>query len=121
MQVRLESGNCDIIASNEVFLYKDSNELIFRIDDDDGSQSCVTLRFVEKQDEGHKVQVEPEDDYNMTITCFNFFSRFGTGLKEPIPIGESMGKNVYLLFSTKQHTNKPHYVRSVRFTLYREQ
>jgi len=121
MQVQLSSGNYDVIASNEVFLFKDSDELIFRVDDDDGSRSRVVLRFLENQDEGRKVNIEPKDDYDLTITCFNFFSRFGTGLKEPIQIGESMGKGVYILFSTKQYTNKPPYVRSVRFTLYREQ
>lgn len=120
MKVHLSSGNYDIIASNEVFLFKDSDELIFGIEDDDASQSCVILRFREDQTGERRVDVEPENDYDLVITCFNFFSRFGTGLKEPIQIGESTGKDVYIIFSAKQHTGKPPYVRSVRFTLYRE-
>ena len=120
MQVQLSSGNHDIIASNEVFLFKESDELVFWVEDDDHSQSRVILRFRENQVEEHRVDVEPENDCDLVITCFNFFSRFTIGLKEPIQLGESMGKNVYIMFSTKQHTNKPPYVRSVRFTLYRE-
>lgn len=121
MQVQLSSGKFDIISSNEVFLFGDSNELVFNIHDDDGSHSRVTMRFLEDQKEERSVNLEPEGDYDLVITCFNFFSRFGAGLKEPILIGESMGKNVYIQFSTKQRTIKPPYVKSVRFTLYREQ
>ena len=121
MQVQLSSGNFDIIASNEVFLFGDSNELTFYIDDDDGSHSRVILRFLEDQKNERTVSIDPEGDYDLVITCTNFFSRFGTGLKEPIQIGESMGKGVYILFSTKQHTNKSPSVKSVQFTLYREQ
>lgn len=120
MQVQLSSGNCDIIASNDVFLFKNSNELTFHIDDDDGSRSRVVLRFMQDQSGEHRVSVEPESDYELVLSCFNFFDRFGVGLKEPLHIGESMGKNVYILFSTKLHTNKQPYVKSVRFTLYRE-
>lgn len=121
MQVQLSSGKFDIIASNEVFLFGDSNELVFNIKDDDGSLSRVTMRFLEDQKEERRMDLEPEGDDNLVITCFNFYSRFGAGLKEPVLIGESMGKNVYIQFSTKQHTTKTPYVKSVRFTLYREQ
>lgn len=121
MQVRLSSGNCDIIESNEVFLFKDSNELVFHIDDDDGSRSRLFLQFHEDNEGKRSLNLEPKGDYDLVITCNNFFSRFGAGLKEPIQIGESMGKCVYILFSTKQHTANPPYVRSVRYTLYREQ
>jgi hypothetical protein len=120
MQVQLSSGNYDVIASNEVFLFGDSNELVFRINDDDGSCSHMVLKFSEDPEKKQCLHYEPVGDYDFTINCFNFFSRFGSGLKEPILIGESMGRNVYIIFSTKQHTNKPPYVRSVRFTLYRE-
>mgnify|MGYP006974359670 CR=1 FL=1 len=34
------SGNYDVIASNEVFLFGDNNELVFQIDDDD----CLRFR-----------------------------------------------------------------------------
>lgn len=120
MQVQLSCGNYDIIAANEVFLFQNSNELVFQIDDDDGSRSRLILRFRDDPEMKQSLVLEPEGDYDLVITCFNFFSRFGAGLKEPVLIGESMGKGVYIMFSTKQHTTKPSCVRSVRFTLYRE-
>ncbi|MBQ7099139.1 MAG: hypothetical protein IJO05_05410 [Oscillospiraceae bacterium] len=119
MQVRLSSGNYDIIASNEVFLYKDCNELTFQINDDDDSRSQLIMRFLQDETRKSRVDVEPDGDYVLILSCFNFFDRFAMGLKEPLLIGESMSKNVYLIFSTKQH-DKQALVRSVRFTLYRE-
>lgn len=119
MQVQLSSGNYDIIASNEVFLFMDCNELSFQIDDDDGSRSHLIMRFVRDETNTSRVDLEPNSDYVLTLSCYNFFDRFAMGLKEPIPIGESMGKNVYLIFSTKQH-DRDALVRSIRFTLYRE-
>ena len=121
MKVQLSSGNCDIIASNEVFLFKDSNELTFHIDDDDGSYSRVVMKFMQDQSDERRVNIEPVGDYDLVLSCYNFFNRFDICLKEPIPIGESMGKLVYIHFSTKLHTTKESNVKSVRFTLYREQ
>ena len=120
MQVQLSSGNYDVIASNEVFLFGDNNELVFQIDDDDGSRSQMVLRFLEDTEKKQSLHYEPIGDYDSVITCFNFFSRFGSGLKEPILIGESIGKGVYILFSTKQHTTKSPHVKSIQYTLYRE-
>lgn len=119
MRVQLSSGNYDIISSNEVFLYKDCNELTFQIDDDDGSRSHLIMRFLQDKTNKSRVDVEPDGDYVLILSCFNFFDRFTMGLKKPIPIGESMGKNVYLIFSTKQHDREA-LVRSIRYTLYRE-
>ncbi|MBR5293182.1 MAG: hypothetical protein IKU31_00265 [Oscillospiraceae bacterium] len=120
MQVRLSSGNYDVIASNDVFLFGDNNELVLHIDDDDGTQSRMVLRFIEDLEEKRSLKIEPRGDYELVINCLNFFRGMGAGLKEPILVGESMGKDVYILFSTKRHSAMPPYVRSVHFTLFRE-
>lgn len=120
MQVRLSSGNYDVIASNDVFLFGDNNELVLHIEDDDGTQSRMVLRFIEAPEEKRSLKLEPIGDYELVINCLNFFSGMGAGLKEPVLVGESMGKDVYILFSTKRYNAMPQYVRSVHFTLFRE-
>jgi hypothetical protein len=119
MQVQMGSGNCDIVASNEVFLFDDSEELVLHIFDDDNSHCCLTLRFI--QDQSKKQRVEPQvGDDGLTWNCYNFNTHLGAGLKKPVLVGESNGKGVYIIFWTKIYgTCEPH-VRSVQFTVFRE-
>lgn len=119
MRIQMSSGNCDIVACNEVFLFDDSEELALHIYDDDDSYCCIALRFI--QDESKKQRIEPEGgNDSLALTCYNFNSRFGAGLKTPVLVGESDGKNMYIMFWTKIQGSCEPYVRSVQFTIFRE-
>ena len=119
MQVQMGSGNCDIVASNEVFLFDDSEELVLHFYDDDNSNCCMTLRFV--QDQSKKQRIEPQaGDDSLTLNCYNFSSHLGAGLKKPVLVGETNGKGIYFIFWTKVYGNREPLVRSVQFTVFRE-
>ena len=120
MRIQMSSGNCDILASDDVFLFEDSEELKIQMVDDDGSISYLALRFVE--DKSGKQWIDPIQkgaDW-MGLKCYNFSSRLGAGLKRPALIGESNGKNVYIMFWTKLYGSKKPYTRSVQFTIFRD-
>lgn len=119
MNVQLSSGNYDIIASGETFLFHDSEELTIRVNDDDGTFIHLVLLF--KKDAGGQRKIEPfvEED-RLTLTCYNFSHREGTGLSHPTHIADANGKPIYLTFWTKLDGSKPPYTRSVRFTLFQE-
>lgn len=119
MQIQMRSGNCDIVASNAVFLFDDSEELTILIDDDDGSRCCLKLRFL--RDPSGKQRVEPvqSGDDRLLLKCFNFSARMGSGLAEPALIGESGGKNMYIMFWTSLFGSREPYTRSVQYTIFR--
>lgn len=119
MQIQMSSGNYDIVANSESFLFDDSEELTIHIDDDDGMHSYMTFKFV--RDNSKKQRIEPRGGGDrLTLTCYNFNSRLGAGLKKSVLVGESNGKKMYIMFWTKVYGSREPYVRSVQFTIFRE-
>ena len=119
MQVKLSSGNYDIIASGNVFLFDDSEELTIKVTEDDDFDICLTIKFVTDETGEQKIERQVEED-RLVLLCYNF-SGLGTGLMKPTPIAKANDKLVLLTIWAYLEGSKDPKTRSVKYTMYREQ
>lgn len=118
MQVRLSSGNYNIIASGESFLFGPFEDMIIQVNDGDEDQVRIVLRFTEDASDERDIKTDVVDD-SLVITCVNF-SSMGTGLKHPAHIANVNGKAVYFIFSSNYFGDKEDKARSVKYTIFME-
>ena len=118
MQVAMSSGNYDIIANDEAFLFGPNEDLTVQVIDESELLVRIVLKFVEN-DSGEFDIYNDIVDESLIITCVNF-DGLGTGLKRPVHIADSNGKEIYFMFSSTLHRNMENRIRSVKYTLFRE-
>jgi len=116
MQFHLSSGEYNIIASGDTFLFGPSEDLTIQINDDSVSPLRITLRFLEDSSAEKDIHTDIEND-SLVITCMNFHG-IGTGLKRPTHIADIDGKPVYFIFSSNYLGDKNTPIRSVKFTFF---
>lgn len=118
MQIDLHSGNQEIIASGDVFLFGQADDLVIKVTDADDFEICVTLQFL-TDSSSQRIDREITDG-GLVLRCYNFAGA-GTGLSRPAPIATANGKQIFLMFwMQEQGVNAPK-ARSVKYTLFREQ
>lgn len=118
MQVRLSSGNYDIIASGEAFLFDPAEDLVVQVNDGDEDQVRIVLKFFEDVSDKQDIKTDIVDD-SLVISCINF-GRLGTGLKRPAHIADLNGKAMYFIFSASYYGDKEDKTRCVKYTLFIE-
>lgn len=118
MQVRLHSGNYDIIANGEAFLFAPYEDLTIQADDGNALQVKIVMKFTKDASGERDIQTDVADGA-LIITCINF-SGMAVGLKRPAHIADVNGKKVYLMFSTDCLGDKESKTRSVKYTLFLE-
>ena len=119
MQVDLTSGGHRIIASGDVFLFGESNELTIKVAGDDSFDVRVTLEFLSDESTEHKIKRSIVDN-SLILSCYNFGGD-GTGLSRPAYIADVNGKGVFLMFWMFAEGIKERKAKSVKYTLFYEQ
>ena len=118
MRVCLSSGEYDIVASGEVFLFGSSEDLVIHVDNGDNFQVKILMKFLEDDSGEHDIKTNVEND-SLVITCVNF-SSIGIGLKRPTHIANANGKKIYFMFSSSYLGDKDNAARSVKYTVFVE-
>lgn len=113
MQVKLSSGEYDIISSGQAFTFGDPDELAIDIVELD---IHLLLRFLSDETGEIKTKVEIAER-QMVISCTNF-SAAGTGVNTPVQIADAKGRPVFLIFWTNLEGSKPPRARSVKYTVF---
>lgn len=96
MQVKITSGQYNIVASGMAYLFDKNADFTMNIEADNGYSFSVVLKFEENFQKEYTIQ---KDIRNNTIflTCYNF-NESGTGLSKPVEIAVIAGKALYLMF-----------------------
>ena len=118
MEVHLSSGNYNIIASGESFLFEPYEDLTIQVDDGNISQVKIVMKFSEDTSGERTIHTEIEND-SLVIMCVNF-SSMSTGLKHPSHIADVNGKKVYFMFSSSCIGDKENKARNVKYTIFWE-
>lgn len=116
MQVELHSGGYKIIASGDVFLFGESDDLVIKATGADNSEICVILKFQTDGTGSQRIDREITEK-GLVLHCCNFTGS-GTGLLRPAPIAKTGGKNIYLMFWMYEQGIKKPKARSVKYTLF---
>lgn len=90
MRISLSSGNYDIVASGQAFLFSKDNDFRIAIQADSGFSFSLTLNFIENESGKRDIQVKTKEN-EVALTCLNFEST-GAGLKEPVRLAEIDGR-----------------------------
>ena len=108
MLISLSSGNFDIVASGQAFLFAKDKD--FRIDIKEGEEFTfsITLNFSENESGKEDIQVRTNGN-EIILTCLNF-KNTGTGALEP-------GRDLYFTFWSYLEGKKS---RSVKYTFFYE-
>lgn len=86
MQVRLRSGNYDIIANGTVFLFAPYEGLTIQADDGNAFQVKIVMKFTEDASDERDIKTDVAEDA-LIITCVNF-NGMAVGLKSPTHIAD---------------------------------
>jgi hypothetical protein len=92
-------GDLEIAYSGECHMQKDSQDLIIRLND----ELILHIKFItdDKQKESTiSISPLPDNEKEGDIEIVNFNSVMGSGILEPILIGDSAGKTIYFTFFT---------------------
>lgn len=115
MLISLSSGNYDIVASGQVFLFSKDDDFRIDIQADKGFTFSLTLNFVEDESAKRDMQVKTHEN-EIVLTCLNF-ENTGAGLKEPVKLAEIDGRGLYFVFWSYLEGKAS---RSVKYTIFAE-
>lgn len=118
MQVHLRSGNYNVIANGEVFLFAPYGDLTIQVDDSNAFQVKIVIKFTKDSSGERDIRTVVSDDA-LVITCVNF-DGMSAGLKCPTHIADVNEKKVYLMFSTDCTGDTASRTRSVKYTIFQE-
>ena len=115
MLISLSSGDFDIVASGQAFLFAKDKD--FRIDIKEGEEFTfsITLNFSENESGTEDIQVRTNGN-EIILTCLNF-KNTGTGVSEPVKVATLDGRDLYFTFWSYLEGKKS---RSVRYTFFSE-
>ena len=115
MQISLSSGNYDIVASGQAFLFSKDKDLRIDIQADNGFAFSLVLNFIENESVEQDLQLKTTDK-EIVLTCINF-ANTGAGVKEPVKVATINGRNMYFIFRAYLEWTVS---RSVKYTLFSE-
>lgn len=115
MLISLSSGNYDIIASGQAFLFSKDNDFRINIQADKEEAFSIILNFIEDQSGKRDIRATTNGKCIM-LTCINF-ENTGSGTKEPVEVAAVDGRKLYFAFWTYLEGAAS---RSVKYTLFSE-
>ena len=96
MQISLSSGNYDIDASGQAFLYSKDNDFRIDIQADNGFAFSLILNFIADESGKSDIQMSINDNI-ITLNCINF-ENTGRGAKEPVKVATIDGRDLNFTF-----------------------
>lgn len=96
MQISLSSGNYDIVASGQAFLFSKDNDFRIDIQAENGFAFSLILNFVADRSGKQNIQRKINDNI-ITLNCINF-ENTGSGVKEPVKVATIDGRDLYFTF-----------------------
>ena len=96
MLISLRSGDYDIVASGQAFLFSKDEDFRIDIQADDGFAFSLILIFSTDESGKQDVQMKINDNI-ITLKCINF-ENTGTGMKEPVKVATIDGRDLYFTF-----------------------
>lgn len=119
MQIRLSSGNYNIIESGQVFLFGENEVLEMDVAVNEHFQFSLNMKFVTDATNTQEIKKEVKES-TIFFTCSNFHD-MGTGFMKPHSIAKVDGKEMFFMFwSYLEGTEEKGRVRSVKYTLFLE-
>lgn len=115
MQISLSSGNYDIIASGQAFLFSKDSDFRIEIQANREQAFSITLNFIEDQSCKQDIRVATNGN-GIMLTCINF-QNTGSGTKEPVEVASIDGRKLYLTFWSYLEGAGS---RSVKYTIFNE-
>lgn len=115
MLISLSSGNYDIVASGQAFLFSKDEDFRIDIQVDQGFAFSLILYFIENESGKRDIQMKTSDN-EIVLTCINF-ENMGAGLKEPVKVAAINGRNLYFTFRAYLEGMAS---RSVKYTFFIE-
>lgn len=117
----IQSGKYEIIESNMFFMDSPESEVRMHLIVGGKFVGDIKIHFLtDRQIESHNVELEVQDGILM-IRCTNFNNSFGTGTTEPVKIGFSDGKKLFMhLWIYYYMGENETAVRKVEYSILRE-
>lgn len=115
MLISLSSGNYDIIASGQVFLFSKDKDFKIDIQADKEFTFSIKMNFIENESGKQDIQIKTNGN-EIALTCLNF-ENTGTGLKEPVKLVKIDSRDLYFMFWSYLEGKG---VRSVKYTFFAE-
>ena len=115
MLISLSSGNYDIIASGQAFLFSKDDDFKIEVQADGEFTFAILLHFAEDESGKQDIQVKMNHD-EILLTCLNF-ENAGSGMRKPVKLAEVNGKSLYFIFWSYLEGKA---TRSVKYTLFAE-
>ena len=113
----VSSGNYDIIETGNAITFDENSNIVIRIKTENGFQFEIELDFEENGEEREILSKVDEENKIIQYKCLNF--GVGAGTAEPIMIGHTSGKEMYLHFWVEKiSANK--FIRNVQYTVFKE-
>lgn len=119
MKVQLSSGNYNILASGETYLFSATDELLINLNDGENLDLKIRIRFL--SDDSNRQRIESTVvDGCLVLSCFHFKDS-GTGMTHPWRIANFEGKDIFILFWSYLDGQKEPRPRRIRYTIFQEQ
>ena len=121
MQVKLSSGQKEILDHGTVFLFDENADLSLDITGDNSYNLRLVLKFTNDSLQKQSIKTERLENC-IEMTCVNFQSS-GTGLRTPAKIAVVDGKEIYITFWSylEGRGKNDKWVRKVEYTLFGEE
>ena len=120
MQVKLTSGDYDILDHGNVYLFDEESDLTLNLSFDPSFEVKLTIQFMTSSDREQRIETKNEGTH-IFMKCLNFMDN-GTGLNIPAEIAVFGGKRIYLIFWSylQGRGNGKKKARKVEYTIFCE-
>lgn len=100
--MKISSGGHDVHASGTVISYK-KESLVFQLADD----LRIIFKFLDDEVGKPHMNASGTDAHSLEITLFNFNNPLGTGIIDPLLIGELNDRELYVCFMVHSIAETP--------------
>lgn len=120
MQVKLTSGDYDILDHGNVFLFDEESDLTLDLRFDSSFEVKLTIQFMTSSDGEQSIETKNEGNH-IFMRCINFMD-YGTGLNTPAQIAVFQEKRIYFIFWSYRlgRGNGEKKARKVEYTIFGE-
>ena len=123
MEFKLSSGNYDIVACGEAFLFEDCGNFVIEIDKCDGSDFhfSIVINFItDESSNERKVTSVINDKGNVVTTNFVNLNRKKDRILKPIQVATIDDRELYFILETSYYKETGNEVRTVKYTFFHE-
>ncbi len=96
MQIKISSGDYEIIDSGVVYAFQEEFDVTFHFVGNEKFKFNVKLIFKKSETEEQSIESNVEKE-NIELTCINF-RESGTGINTPIELATFQGQKIYFKF-----------------------